>query len=413
MKHGKHSKTVSNKKRPTKIKKESIDIKSNSKNPALLPATRIICAIQLLIMLAGVTYVSFLHLLPVKFLVALAVLVVFVMALHILLIETKTRRIFLKITSIVLSVVVSAVAIYSGILIGTFHNSISDLPIDGGDDGIQSQKADVTNQPFIIYLSGLDTRSYETISEKGLSDVNMVVVVNPTTKQILMVNIPRDYYVGLEGNSNKLDKLTHAGNYGIACSQSTVEAIFDIKCNYYVKVNFKSVVDIVDALGGVTVNSDYNFTSYASLDGVKGYTFKIGENKLTGDAALAFARERHSFANGDRQRGIHQQKVISAIFDKAISPSMLNPSKINSVLDAVTSNIKTNMSSTEITSLVRMQLNDMSAWNISTYSVDGSGASRVTYSGGSSPLSVIIPDPETISTAKEMIANIINPVAAQ
>lgn len=413
MKHGKHSKTVSNKKRPTKIKKENIDIKSNSKNPALLPATRIICAIQLLIMLAGVTYVSFLHLLPVKFLIALAVLVVFVMALHILLIETKTRRIFLKITSIVLSVVVSAVAIYSGILIGTFHNSISDLPIDGGDDGIQSQKADVTNQPFIIYLSGLDTRSYETISEKGLSDVNMVVVVNPTTKQILMVNIPRDYYVGLEGNSNKLDKLTHAGNYGIACSQSTVEAIFDIKCNYYVKVNFKSVVDIVDALGGVTVNSDYNFTSYASLDGVKGYTFKVGENKLTGDAALAFARERHSFANGDRQRGIHQQKVISAIFDKAISPSMLNPSKINSVLDAVTSNIKTNMSSTEITSLVRMQLNDMSAWNISTYSVDGSGASRVTYSGGSSPLSVIIPDAETISTAKEMIANIINPVAAQ
>ncbi len=406
MNKGKHSKAPV--KRTRRKKQESIDIKSNSSH-ALLNATRIVGAVQLLIALAGTVYISFLHLLPIKFLIILALLVLFVTALHIVLIETKTRRKVLKITSIVLSAVVSVVAIYGGILLGTFHGSISNLPVD--PDAVNTEKKNVTNQPFLIYLSGLDTLGSTEIKDKGLSDVNMVVAVNPTTKKILMVNIPRDYYVGLEGNPNKLDKLTHAGNYGINCSMSTLEALFDIEFNYYVKVNFKSVVDIVDALGGITVQSDYNFKSHASYSD-KYYTFKKGENKLTGDSALAFARERQSFSNGDRQRGIHQQKVIAAVFDKVISPSMLNPSKINSVLKAITSNMKTNISSAEISSLVQMQLGDMAAWDIQTYSVDGTGASRTTYSAGSQKLSVMIPNKETVDEAKLKIQAIIDPSSA-
>ena len=403
MKKGKHCKAPI--KKTKKQKAESIDIRSHS-NPQLMLATRIVGAVQLLIMLAGITYISFLHLLPIKFLIILALLILIITALHIVLIETKTRKIILKITSIVLSVIVSVVAIYGSILLGTFHNSINNLPMD--DDTVNTQKADVTNQPFIVYLSGLDTRGSGEIKDKGLSDVNMVVAINPTTKKVLMVNIPRDYYVGLEGNPNKLDKLTHAGNYGINCSISTLEALFDTKFNYYVKVNFKSVVDIVDALGGVTVNSDFNFSSKHSFSG-KVYKFTKGENKLEGDAALAFARERKSFQYGDRQRGIHQQKVISAIFNKVISPSMLNPAKINDVLTAITSNIKTNISSSEISSLVQMQLSDMASWDIQTYSVDGTGASRSTYSAGSQKLSVMIPKMETVELAKLKISAILDP----
>lgn len=368
--------------------------------PPLLLAVRIICAIQLAVAVGGLAYVSFLHLLPIKYLVIMAVVIILITALHIIFIETKTNRKILKIISIVLSVVVILVAIFGASLVGTFHGSVNNIYEENGE--VSAIRKDVANESFIIYLSGLDTRNTGQIAEKGLSDVNMVIAVNPETNKIIMVNIPRDYYVPLEGDSNKMDKLTHAGNYGVSCSISTLENLFDITCNYYVKVNFKSVVDIVDALGGVTVDSDFSFSSTHSLSG-KTYSFKVGENRLTGDAALAFARERYSFSNGDRQRGIHQQKVIRAIFDKAISPSMLNPAKIGNVLEAITNNTKTNISSNEISKLIRMQLNDMPSWDIQTISVDGTGAARPTYSAGSQKLSVMIPNQETVDAAKLQI----------
>lgn len=414
MKQGKHSRPA---KKPTpktrtarRTKKESIDIKSNSANPKMLPITRIICALQLLIMLAGLTYAAFLHLISLKFLIILAVLIFLVTVIHILLIETKSKRIVLKVISIVLSVVVSAVTVYGSLIVGTVDNSLDNLQIDD-DKTVVTPKADVTNQPFIVYLSGLDTRNVESIAEKGLSDVNMLVAINPTTKKVLMVNIPRDYYVALDGDSKKMDKLTHAGSKGIGCSMATVENIFGVKCNYYVKVNFKSVVDIVDALGGITVNSEFNFSSEHSLSG-KTYSFKVGENALKGDAALAFARERKSFPKGDRQRGIHQQVVIKAIFNKVISPAILNPAKLNGVLTAITSNMKTNISSDDIKKLVRMQQNDMASWDIQSIAVDGKGASMPSYVAGGQMLSVMIPNGDTIISAKQQIDAIFNPDAA-
>ena len=224
---------------------------------------------------------------------------------------------------------------------------IDDITIDEGEYETPPITAEVTKEPFFIYLSGSDTRKVENIPEKGLSDVNMVIAVDPVKHKMLMVNTPRDYYVALDGDSNKMDKLTHAGNYGIRCSMNTLEALYDIKFKYYVKVNFKSLVDIVDALGGITVNSEKAFSSRHSLS-KKTYSFTKGANNLTGDAALAFARERKAFAEGDRQRGKNQQLVISAIVDKAISPSILNPSKFREILQSVTKNTKTNISKKEI-----------------------------------------------------------------
>ena len=218
-----------------------------------------------------------------------------------------------------------------------------------------------------------------------------------------MVSTPRDYYVALEGNSNKMDKLTHAGHYGIECSMKTLEALYDVEFNYYAKVNFKSVYDIVNSLGGVTINSNYNFTSTHSYTG-KAYTFVKGENFVMGDAALAFVRERKLFADGDRQRGVHQQELISAVVKKAISPAMFIPSNIEDMLESVSNNTKTNFSEKEIKKLISYQMSTMGKeWKFDSISVDGTGAYKTTYSYSAQELYVMIPNTDTVETAKEAI----------
>ena len=289
-------------------------------------------------------------------------------------------------------------------LLDTVYRSVSKLPDE--EPTVSANKAEVTDETFYVYLSGVDTRNVATIPDKALSDVNMVLVINPEKHRVLMVNIPRDYYVPLEGNPAKMDKLTHAGTHGIACSMKTIEALFDIKFNYYVRVNFKSVHDIVNALGGITVHSDFNFNSKHSYTKTR-YYFHKGENHLMGDAALAFARERESFSKGDRQRGIHQQRIIKAVAEKAMSADiLLKPSKLKKVLNSVTENTKTNISYDEISKLVQLQLSEMPSWKFKSTAVDGRGASRVTYSGGSARRYVMLPNEESVEEAKKFIESV-------
>ena len=255
-----------------------------------------------------------------------------------------------------------------------------------------------TTKPFNIYISGVDaTRGLSEITDYCNSDVNMIMSINPVTKSILLVNIPRDYYIGLNGDSSKMDKLTHAGSYGIETSMNTIEAFFGIEFSGYVKVNFKSVVNIVDALGGVDVDSELAFSSFASLSGDR-YWFSVGENHLTGDSALAFSRERYSFQDGDRQRGKNQQLVINAIIQKMTSSAIIT--NFAGVLDAVTSNVKTSISTETLNAFLKMQLTEMSAWNISMTSVTGSDDHQVTYTGGSQVLYVMRPNTESVEEAK-------------
>ena len=254
-----------------------------------------------------------------------------------------------------------------------------------------SDEMDVTKDTFTLYITGIDT--YGPVSTVSRSDVNMLVTVNPQTHQILLTNIPRDYYVTLH-SYGQLDKLTHAGIYGVNESMSTLEDLIGIDIDYYARVNFSSVETIVDALGGITVNSEYAFSA-------GGYSFSAGSNTLNGKEALAFSRERYSFSAGDRQRGKNQQAVITGIINKMISPSIIT--NYTNILSAVSDSFQTSLSTSEIQSLVRMQLNDMSSWDIQTYSLDGSGASRSTYSYGSTPLYVMIPDQSTVTQAKTYI----------
>ena len=386
------------------FKEESNDIFSTSphfKAKQYYPLiVKIVFILQIAVMIGATVYIALLHLLPLKYIIVLALFEILVGAFQFWLLRIKKKPNFMKTLCLILSVVILFVSIFGSIMIGTVYGSISKIP--DAEAEVEAVKTDVTKKPFMVYLSGLDTRGSNSIKEKGLSDVNMVIAVNPKTAKILLVSVPRDYYVPLYGDSAKMDKLTHAGNRGVECSMSTLESVFDVKFNYYVKVNFKSVYDIVNALGGVTVVSDYNFKSRYSYT-KKTYTFVKGENYLNGDAALAFARERKSFAGGDRQRGKHQQKIISAIVDKAMSPSILNPSKMQNVLNSVTENTKTNMAYTDISKLVKLQLNKMPKWKVDSLSVNGTGASRTTYSTPNQKLSVMIPDQSTVDTAKVAI----------
>ena len=167
----------------------------------------------------------------------------------------------------------------------------------------------ISKGKFSIYISGIDTSG--NISNVSRSDSNTVVTVNTETHQVLLTSIPRDYYVTLHSKNAK-DKLTHSGIYGIAETVNTVEDLLDTDINYYVRVNFTTVIKLVDTLGGIDVNSDYAFTSGE-------FNFVKGMNHMNGKQALAFSRERHAFKDGDNQRIKNQQKVIEAIINKVLN----------------------------------------------------------------------------------------------
>lgn len=256
----------------------------------------------------------------------------------------------------------------------------------------------VTKEPFIVYISGND--SYGELSLKGRSDVNMLVAVNPQTKQILMVNTPRDFYTEFPGVTNGVkDKLTHSGNYGIDCTMDTLESIYGCNIDYYVRVNFSSVINMVDALGGVTVYSDYDFTA------IDGRHFNQGANQLDGESALMFARERKAFTDGDFQRGRDQQLLLTAMIEKAMSPAILTG--YVGLMSTLQDNFATNMPQDSITGLIKMQLSDGSDWNIVTVAASGTPDMQYCYSLGGNA-SVVIPDEASVAKCQDMINRLFN-----
>ena len=261
---------------------------------------------------------------------------------------------------------------------------------------VVSKDIDVTSDSYNILITGID--SYGSITRVSRSDVNMIVSVNPKDKKILLTSIPRDYYVYLSDYGD-YDKLTHTGIYGIDVTTKALEDLLDIDINYYVKVNFTTLVDIVDELGGITVNSNYDFTS------IDGYHFSKGENNLNGKEALSFARERQAFSEGDRVRVENQQLVLTAIINKVLSPSIIT--NYNSLLNALSGEFLTNITNKEITDLIKWQIDGMYSWDIETISLDGKNAFDYTYSYKNQKLYVMIPYPESIESAKEKIKDVL------
>ena len=261
----------------------------------------------------------------------------------------------------------------------------------------------ITKEPFVIYLSGVDTRG--ELTENARSDVNILAAVNPVTKRVALVNTPRDYYVDLAGTDSK-DKLTHAGLYGVETSMETLGNLYGVNVDHYIRINFAGFISIIDALGGVDVYSDQAFTSVGSPGYYDPTTFVEGWNHLDGKSALAFARERHAFASGDIQRGINQMKVIDAMLNKIKSPALLMG--FSKIMDAAADCFVTSFSQDQISALVRMQLSDFAEWDIESYTVTGtSSSSTKCYSAKGQKLYVMKPDDSSVSKAREMLASVL------
>ena len=263
-------------------------------------------------------------------------------------------------------------------------------------ESVSGDKKNVTKEPFTVFISGIDTEG--SIATTSRSDVNMLVTVNPTTKQILMTSIPRDYYVTLPGISDGYyDKLTHAGLYGVECSMDTLSELFGINIDYYARVNFTTLRDMVNALGGVDLDSRYEFTTISGEYFVQGMNYDVD-----GSAALAFARERYNLPGGDNDRVINQQIVLKAIINKCISPAILTG--YMGIMDSLSDSFETSLSQSQISSLVRMQLDDGASWDIKSSRVVGTGDENYCYSSGDALLYVMVPDYASV----ENVAGLIN-----
>lgn len=268
------------------------------------------------------------------------------------------------------------------------------------EDAIDVRKeVNVINTPFTVYISGIDT--YGPISTVSRTDVNMLVTVNPNTKEVLLTSIPRDAWVKLT-NMDAYDKLTHSGIAGIENSISTIENFMGIDINYYARVNFSSLVTIVDALGGIEV---YNKNQLENYD--------VGYLYMDGQEALGFARERHGYdylfddtEKGDQMRVENQQAVVIGIINKMLSPTILT--NYTDILDAIEGMFETNMKTSEITDLISMQLNDMASWTFVNMKVTGEYEYK--YGGAYMPdwhLVYYIPNDVSVKQCQEAITNLL------
>ena len=250
------------------------------------------------------------------------------------------------------------------------------------------------DSPFTIYLSGIDNRDH-TLPFAARSDVNLILAVNPAKHKILLLNTPRDFYVPLAMNG-KLDKLTHAGLYGVNESIHTLENFYNIKFNYYARINFDATSTIIDQLGGVDIHIPYVVNTY---HGHRHY--EPGNYHLNGDEALDFARERVSisWAGGDRERGRNQEKILTALIQK-LQSDKTNLTRLDQIFNSIAKNIQTNFTSDDLKYLVQKQLTNFSNWQIESIDVDGKADITSTYTYPEPKHFVWHPYQDTVDRAK-------------
>lgn len=287
----------------------------------------------------------------------------------------------------------------------TFHQEIRSLhQIEVESRGLaKPDKLDVTKSPFSILISGIDT--YEEATAAGRSDVNLLLTVNPMSRQVFMLSIPRDLYVEVQSDQEvtpftkgEKDKLTHTGIYGAEVTEKTIENLLNTEVNFVVRANFTTLVNLVDDLGGVDVNNPNDFS-------IGEKHFSQGTVHLDGEDALSFSRARYAFVQGDRERGRNQMRVVEAILNKALSPELLK--SYNPILETVSQSVQMNISSQEIAALVNMQLSKPSSWSIYAYSLTGADAHEFAPALGDQAY-VMIPDESILTNAKQDIIAIRN-----
>lgn len=356
----------------------------------------VLLGLQAVLSLAALVQLWRTQMLPALYLIIIAALLVLLWLLVRKCLATRTGAVVARVLSVMLCAALAVGCVWAQQGLTTLNNVTSGLLT-----GAEANK--ITKEPFVVYLSGVDNRG--ELTENARSDVNILAVVNPVTKQAALINTPRDYYVDLAGTESK-DKLTHAGLYGVETSMATLGNLYGVDVDHYIRINFAGFISIIDAIGGVDVYSDQAFTSVGSPGYYDPTTFAEGWNHLDGKSALAFARERHAFKTGDIQRGINQMKVIDAMANKLKSPTLLM--SFSKLMDAAADCFVTSFSQEQISALVRMQLGDLASWDIQSYTVTGSGAkSTKCYSAKGQSLYVMKPDENSVNEAKALIAAVL------
>lgn len=254
-------------------------------------------------------------------------------------------------------------------------------------------------EPFNLYISGIDT--YGSLSNVSRTDVNLLLTVNPKARKVLITSIPRDTYVRIPmGGNDEFDKLTHSGIYGIETSIKTIENFFDTPINYYARVNFNSLIKVVDVLGGIEVNNDRAFTAF------DGKRFESGTIQLDGERALSFSRERKNLPGGDNDRGKNHIRVIEGIIKKALSPSILF--NYHGLMDEVYNSTDTNVGSSKLIELINAQIEDNREWTFESSAIEGSP--RMDLPSHAMPgwkLYMMEPNQESVTNAKTMINEVL------
>ncbi len=275
-------------------------------------------------------------------------------------------------------------------------------------DAVEVSDVDVLNESFNIYISGIDVEG--DISQVSRSDVNMIVTVNPKTHKVLLTSIPRDFYIQLHGTTGLKDKLTHSGIYGPTMTVKTVEDFLNIKINYFIRVNFSSVVNLVNAIGGVYLTP--NFTFYRAYDGNNCWYNEGVTTWYNGACALRYARERKAYGTGDIQRIQNQQHVLTAILNKILSPEIIK--NYSSILSAVQNNFETSIPEQKIYQLINNQLDNMPKWEVLDCHMEGYDSHSDIYSYGKYEAGnyganyyyVMEPNYDTVEAAKAKIKEV-------
>ena len=260
-------------------------------------------------------------------------------------------------------------------------------------------KQDPNAEVFNIYVSGIDT--YGPISSVSRSDVNIIMTVNRKTKKVLLTTTPRDAYVPIaDGGLNQPDKLTHAGIYGVDASVHTLENLYGIDLNYYVRLNFTSFLKLIDLLGGIDIENDQEFTS---LHG--NYHFPVGKIHLNSDQALGFVRERYSLNGGDNDRGKNQEKVIAAVIKKLTSTDALK--NYNAILSGLQDSVQTDMSLETMMNLINTQLESGGSYHVTSQALTGTGNTGLpSYAMPEANLYMMEIDQNSLAAAKAAIQEV-------
>lgn len=357
--------------------------------------TKIWSLLYLIALLVFVSSMLVLDVVPSKLLLGAFVVLLIISAVFFVQLFRDNIKRSRKVTAFILSLILMVVYTVGAAYAVATHEFLGQVTAKKkAEDAV-----DVTSKPFNIYISGMDTTG--KITEEARSDVNMIITVNPKTHKVLMTSIPRDYLVELQ-NGEK-DKLTHTGLMGIDETTSDVEDLLGIKINYYVKVNYNTLKDLVNSIGGITINSDKAFISYIGK-----YRFVEGENQLDGAKALAYARERHAYSDGDNHRVRNQQEVLKAIVKKLTGSTTLL-TRYNKILKYLAPTMEMNLTRAEVKALVKFQLGKNPKWKFESNSLEGFDAFSTVYSAGNQQLYVMKPDEESIKKARQKIKEIEHP----